>query len=102
MVLGEDEILGQIKKAFAFSQNNNATSYELNTIFKGAITSAKRIKTQTLISKSSVSVATLAASKCHKFDSKSKKVLMIGGSGEIGSKVLKNLHLVLYYIYSCA
>ncbi|MFR5875057.1 MAG: glutamyl-tRNA reductase [Eubacterium sp.] len=91
MVFGEDEILGQIKKAFAFSQNNNATGYELNTIFKGAITSAKRIKTQTLISKSSVSVATLAASKCHNFNGKSKKVLMIGGSGEIGSKVLKDL-----------
>lgn len=91
MVIGEDEILGQIKKAFAFAQNNNYTGYELNTVFKGAITSAKRIKTQTLISKSSVSVATLAASKCRKFDGKSKKVLIIGGSGDIGSKVLKDL-----------
>lgn len=93
MVVGEDEILGQVKKAFAFSQENNATAYELNTVFKAAITSAKKIKTQTLISKSSVSVATLAAAECHRFDSreKNKKVLMIGGSGEIGSKVLKDL-----------
>lgn len=91
MIFGEDEILGQIKNAFAFSQNNHAAGYELNTVFKGAITSAKKIKTQTLISKSSVSVATLAASKCHKFNGKTKKVLMIGGSGEIGSKVLKDL-----------
>jgi glutamyl-tRNA reductase len=91
MVFGEDEILGQIKKAFAFSQNNNLTDYELNTIFKSAITSAKKIKTQTLISKSSVSIATLVAYKCHKFIDGKKNVLVIGGSGDIGSKIIKDL-----------
>lgn len=91
MVVGEDEILGQIKKAFYFSQRNNFTAYELNTVFKAAITSAKKIKTQTLVSKSSVSVATLAASKCRRFESKGKTVLILGGSGEIGSRLLKDL-----------
>ncbi|MCM1115767.1 MAG: glutamyl-tRNA reductase [Clostridium sp.] len=91
MVLGEDEILGQIKRAFALSQGNGFTAYELNTVFKSAITTAKKIKTQTLISKSSVSVATLAAAKCHKFKSSKKSVLLLGASGEIGSKVLKDL-----------
>jgi glutamyl-tRNA reductase len=91
MVFGEDEILGQIKKAFAFSQNNNFTDYELNTVFKSAITCAKKIKTQTLISKSSVSIATLVASKCHKFIDGKKNVLVIGGSGDIGSKIIKDL-----------
>lgn len=89
MVKGEDEILGQLKNAFLLSQKNGFTDYEVNTVFKAAITSAKRIKTQTLISKSSVSVATLVASKCRK--AKGKTVLLIGSSGEIGSKVLKNL-----------
>ncbi|MGN0522593.1 MAG: glutamyl-tRNA reductase, partial [Eubacterium sp.] len=89
MVVGEDEILGQIKNAFAFSQKNGLTGYELNTVFKAAITSVKKIKTQTLISKSSVSVATLVAAKCRKFSGKT--VLMLGASGEIGGKVLKNL-----------
>jgi glutamyl-tRNA reductase len=91
MVLGEDEILGQIKKAFAFSQQHGATGYQLNTIFKGAVTSAKRIKTQTRISKSAVSVATLAASECHRTCGVSKNILLLGGSGEIGGRVLKNL-----------
>lgn len=91
MVLGEDEILGQIKRAFALSQDNGFTAYELNTVFKSAVTTAKKIKTQTLISKSSVSVATLAAAKCHKFKSGKKSVLLLGASGEIGSKVLKDL-----------
>jgi glutamyl-tRNA reductase len=91
MVFGEDEILGQIKKAFAFSQKNFSTGYELNTIFKSAITCAKKIKTQTLISKSSVSIATLVAYRCHKFINSKKNVLVIGGSGEIGSKIIKDL-----------
>ena len=91
MALGEDEILGQVKKAFEFSQNNHFTDFEMNTVFKAAITTAKKVKTNTLISKRSVSVATLTAAKCHKFISKSKKVLLVGGSGDIGSKVVKNL-----------
>lgn len=91
MVIGEDEILGQVKKAFEYSQNNHSAGFEINTIFKAAITSAKRIKTNTLISKSSVSVATLAAAQCHKFISDSKNVLIVGGSGDIGLKLIKNL-----------
>lgn len=91
MALGEDEILGQVKRAFEFSQQNEASGFDINTIFKAAITSAKRIKTDTLISKSSVSVATLVAARCHKFYGESKNVLIVGGSGEIGSKVIKNL-----------
>ncbi|MCC8073527.1 MAG: glutamyl-tRNA reductase [Clostridiales bacterium] len=91
MVCGEDEILGQVKKAFDFSQKNSATNYEINEIFKCAITCAKKVKTNTLISKSSVSVATIVASVCHKFSTENKAVLLIGAGGEIGGKVMKNL-----------
>lgn len=91
MVLGEDEILGQVKRAFAFAAENGFTGYELNTVFKAAITSAKKIKTETLLSKSSVSIATLVCSKCRKAAAKGKTVLIIGAGGEIGGKTLKNL-----------
>ncbi|MCM1365177.1 MAG: glutamyl-tRNA reductase [Faecalibacterium sp.] len=91
MVLGEDEILGQVKRAFAVSKDNGFTDYEFNTVFKSAVTAAKKIKTETLISKSSVSVATLVAAKCHKFSEKNKTALIIGASGEIGNKICKNL-----------
>ena len=100
MVLGEDEILGQLKTAFEESHAAGKTGYELNTVFKGAITAAKRVKTETLLSKTSVSVATLAASACVRFwDEQQAKqgsdrranVLMIGGSGDIGGKLLKDL-----------
>ncbi|MCD7775234.1 MAG: glutamyl-tRNA reductase [Clostridiales bacterium] len=91
MVCGEDEILGQIKKAFEFSQKISFTNYEINESFKCAITCAKKVKTNTLISKSSVSVATIAAGVCHKFSTDNKTVMLIGAGGEIGGKVLKNL-----------
>ena len=100
MVLGEDEILGQLKDAYEAAHAAGKTGYELNTVFRGAITAAKRVKTETLLSKTSVSVATLAASACVRFwDEQQTKhgtdrranVLMIGGSGDIGGKLLKDL-----------
>ncbi|MBR5753005.1 MAG: glutamyl-tRNA reductase [Clostridia bacterium] len=96
MVLGEDEILGQLKNAYEEAHAAGKTGYELNTIFRGAVTAAKRVKTETLLSKTSVSVATLAASACVRFWDEQEKdrranVLMIGGSGDIGGKLLKDL-----------
>ncbi|MGN1444270.1 MAG: glutamyl-tRNA reductase [Acutalibacteraceae bacterium] len=91
MVVGEDEILGQVKKAYSFSKERGFTGYELNTVFQSAVRDAKRIKTETLLSKSSVSVASLAASCCKNFKSGKKTVLMIGASGETGRTTLRNL-----------
>ena len=96
MVLGEDEILGQVKRAYEKALADGRTGYELNTVFQGALTAAKRIKTETLLSKTSVSTATLAASACMQFwreraAGRNANVLMIGGSGEIGTKFLKDL-----------
>ncbi len=90
MVVGEDEILGQTRTAYLSAKENMTVSYELNMIFQAAFACAKRIKTQTALSKTSVSVATLAANEAAKLGSK-VKVLVIGASGKIGSIVLKNL-----------
>ncbi len=91
MVKGEDEILGQVKRAYEYSLHHHLTNYELNEIFQGAITCAKKIKTDTQLSKTSLSVSTIAASLCHKWKDGEKTVLIIGGSGEIGTKTMKNL-----------
>lgn len=87
MVIGEDEILGQVKKAYTFSAENIALSAETNMIFQAAVAAAKRIKTETELSKTSVSTATLAAKTAARLGS----VMLIGASGEIGGKILKNL-----------
>ncbi|MCD8159156.1 MAG: glutamyl-tRNA reductase [Clostridiales bacterium] len=88
-ILGEDEILGQVKEAFYAALEKVSLSYEIKTVFKGAITAAKKIKTETLMSKSSVSIGTLTAAFVH---SKGfKNVLIIGISGKTGSIVAKDL-----------
>ncbi len=90
MVIGEDEILGQTKSAYYFAKENNTVDHRLNMIFQSAIACAKKIKTETDLSKTSVSVATLAANEAAAFGEK-VNVLVIGASGKIGSTVLKNL-----------
>ncbi len=90
MVIGEDEILGQTKSAYFFAKENNTVGHRLNMIFQSAIACAKKIKTETALSKTSVSVATLAANEAAAFGEK-VNVLVIGASGKIGTTVLKNL-----------
>lgn len=90
MVIGEDEILGQTKAAYFISKEENAVGYEMNVAFQAAIACAKRIKTETIMSKTSVSVATLAANEAAKI-SDNVSVLVIGASGTIGMSTLKNL-----------
>lgn len=91
MVVGEDEILGQMRQAYLYAKDRGAAAYELNTIFQAALAGAKKVKTDTLLSKSSVSVATLAASKCHEWKEGRKRVLIIGAGGDIGGKTMLNL-----------
>lgn len=67
MVVGEDEILGQVRTAYLFSAERGLCGYELNAVFQGALACAKKIKTETLLSKTSVSVATLACAEIFRF-----------------------------------
>ncbi|MGN1412607.1 MAG: glutamyl-tRNA reductase [Oscillospiraceae bacterium] len=91
MILGEDEILHQMKHAFQLALDNKFTGYTLNTIIKEAISCAKKIKTQTKISKTAVSVGTLTANEIFNLDIDNKSVLIIGITGKIGSIIMKNL-----------
>lgn len=94
MVIGEDEILGQVKEDFALAKEEGATGYFLNTIFRDAISCAKRIKTDTKLSKTPISIGTLTANEVFAFQGKNeiKNVLIIGLSGKMGTIVMKNLY----------
>ena len=93
MVLGEDEILGQVKAAYQFSKELKAADYELNVLFQKAVTAAKRIKTDTRISKTPLSIATLVANEVFHFNKEDgiKNVMVIGMTGKMGSTITKNL-----------
>lgn len=91
MVVGEDEILHQIKLAYENADEEGMVGTEFHAAFQKAFNTAKSIKTNTLLSKSSVSVATLVAKAAHEVKEGKKSVLLIGAGGEIGTKILKDL-----------
>lgn len=95
MILGENEILSQVKQTYLDFLQEKRTGYELNTAFLSALSCAKKIKTQTEISKTAVSYATLACSEIKNFMQENNltepSVLIIGASGKIGSSIIKNI-----------
>lgn len=93
MIIGEDEILGQVKNAYGIARRAGTAGYSLNSIFQKAIACAKKIKTDTPLSKTSVSAATLTAKAVFQedFGKEQKQVLLIGATGEMGRAILNNL-----------
>ena len=57
LVIGEGQILSQVKKAYAVAKDIGATSTVLNTLFHRAIAVGKRVRTETRIAYSAVSVS---------------------------------------------
>lgn len=93
MVVGEDQILGQVKTAHKMARSLGTTGVYLNTFFRDAVTAAKKVKTKTDLSKTSVSTATLAVKIAEEElgSLKDKKVMIIGATGRIGGIVLMNI-----------
>lgn len=92
MVIGEDEILGQVKEAYTIALGLGATKYLLNTLFQAAITCSKKIKTDTKLSKIPVSIGTLVANEISNYPKEQKTVLIIGLTGKMGTIIMKNLY----------
>ncbi|MED5312177.1 MAG: glutamyl-tRNA reductase [Pseudomonadota bacterium] len=85
MILGEPQILGQIKSAFAFSTDNDAVGAALGRAFQAAFSIAKEVRTETAIGESPVSVAYAAAVLADRIfsDLPSLTVLLIGAGRTI-------------------
>ena len=96
MVMGEDQILGQVKRAHDQARETGTCGVYLNTLFRYAVTAAKKVKTETDLSRTSVSTATMAIKAAEQGlgTLHGKKVMIIGASGKIGSTVLKNLQCI--------
>ncbi|MEN2765712.1 glutamyl-tRNA reductase [Ornithinibacillus xuwenensis] len=92
MVLGETQILGQVKQAFLTSQEINATGTIFNELFKQAITFAKKSHRDTAIGENAVSVSYAAVELSKKiFGSLNKKHVVILGAGKMGELAVKNI-----------
>ncbi|OAH56157.1 MULTISPECIES: glutamyl-tRNA reductase [Bacillaceae] len=93
MVLGETQILGQVRQSFLQSQEIDATGTVFNQLFKQAITLAKRAHAETEIGANAVSVSYAAVELAKKIFGKldGRHVLVIG-AGKMGELAIKNLH----------
>lgn len=93
MVLGEDEILGQVRDAYQLAKDEGRADYELNVLFQRAIACAKRIKTDTNLSRTPLSIATLVANQVFRFEKGDgeKNVMVIGMTGKMGLSITKNI-----------
>ncbi len=92
MVLGENEILTQVKDAYTFFKERGATSSEFNKCFQSAIASGKRVRTETNISKGTYSVSSIAieAIRERMLDYFGRKILIVG-LGIMGRRALRKL-----------
>ncbi len=92
MVLGETEILGQLKKAYDLSLKTGYTGGRLNKAFQRAFNVAKHIRTQTNIQRGSISVGSVAVELAEKIFSKlgDRDVLVIG-AGDTSEKTARAL-----------
>jgi glutamyl-tRNA reductase len=92
MVLGETEILGQLKKAYDLALQKGFTGARLNKAFQRAFNVAKHIRTETNIQRGSISVASVAVELAEKiFSSLSGHEVMVIGAGDTSEKTARAL-----------
>ncbi len=89
-MLGETEIFGQVKDAYALAQSKGTTGAVLNRIFQKAFQAAKHVRTNTAITAGQVSVANVAVDLAGNiFGSLDGARVLLVGAGEIGEKTAK-------------
>jgi len=92
MVLGETEILGQLKKAYDLALQGGHTGARLNKAFQRAFNVAKHVRTETNIQRGSISVASVAVELAEKIFSKlSGHDVMVIGAGDTSEKTARAL-----------
>ncbi|WP_166251713.1 glutamyl-tRNA reductase [Marinobacter salicampi] len=92
MVLGEPQILGQLKDAYALAREHGASGTFLTRLFEQTFTVAKRVRTETAIGENPVSVAYAAVSMAHHiFADMSRNRALLIGAGKTIELVAKHL-----------
>ena len=92
MVLGEEQILGQIKNSITSARKSKASGQHLNTLFDKAIRMGTRIRNSSGIGKGGISVGSMAVKLAEENidELKTKQILLIG-TGEVSTLVAKSL-----------
>ncbi|MGM9926578.1 MAG: glutamyl-tRNA reductase [Bacillus sp. (in: firmicutes)] len=93
MILGETQILGQVRTSYLSAQNDGTIGTVFNYLFKQAITLAKRAHSETEINTNAVSVSYAAVELAKKiFGSLTDKNVLVIGAGKMGELAIQNLY----------
>jgi len=92
LIVGEDQIIGQVKEAYHYAEGTQSTDKILNRLFTKALETGKKVRTRTEISRGSASASSAAVNLCHhRFSDLSNQNLLMIGAGQTGQLVLNSL-----------
>ena len=92
MIIGESQILGQLKDAFEVALAHKSTGVIMNKVVKKAISVAKRVRTETKIAEMAVSVSYAAVELAKKiFSNLAEKTVLLVGAGEMAKLAARHL-----------
>jgi glutamyl-tRNA reductase len=92
MVVGEAQILGQVKQSWTVAREMGAVKGPLDKLLQGAFSAAKRVRTETEIGSSSVSIASVAVDLARRiFGSLDGKKILVVGAGKMSELAARHL-----------
>lgn len=92
MVVGEAQILGQVKDAYEIAARCRASGSALNALFQQAIAVGKRVRTETEIGRGAFSVGSAAVHLAHSiFDRLADRAVLVIGAGEMSELTMAHL-----------
>ena len=92
MVVGEPQILGQVKKSYTVAKQVGAVANSLDRLLQSAFTVAKKVRSETEIGSSSVSIASVAVDLARKiFGSLAGRNVLLAGAGKMSELAVRHL-----------
>lgn len=92
MVVGEPQILGQVKEAFAIARSTGTVGGQLEHLLQSAFAAAKKVRTETEIGSNSVSIASVAVELARKiFGSLHGRTVFLVGAGKMSELAARHL-----------
>ncbi|NUN09471.1 MAG: glutamyl-tRNA reductase [Ignavibacteriaceae bacterium] len=92
LLIGDNQILGQVRESFMLAEENNSVGFLTKRVFDAALKVGKRVKTETTISDGAITVSYAAVQLIEKiFSNLAKKSALVIGAGETGAIAAKHL-----------
>jgi glutamyl-tRNA reductase len=92
-ILGETEILGQVRRAYEAAREAGTTTRDMDLIFSAALAAGRRVRRETLLGRHPSSVASAAVElACQEWDTLAGRWILVLGAGEAAEGVLRFLH----------